>query len=89
VVFGSDSQLPNPLNLATLSGERGFAINGEAAGDLAGLPVSGAGDFNGDGIDDLLTSALDADAGGNASSGRSYVVFGRGDRLFGDRFESP
>jgi hypothetical protein len=88
VVFGSDSQLPNPLNLATLSGERGFAVNGEAAGDLAGLPVSGAGDFNGDGIDDLLTSALDADAGGNASSGRSYVVFGRGDRLFGDRFEA-
>jgi len=87
VIYGSDSQLPNPLNLATLDGDRGFVINGEVAEDLAGLPVSSAGDFNGDGIDDLLTSALDADSGGNESSGRSYLLFGRGDGLFSDRFE--
>jgi len=87
VIYGSDSQLPNPLNLATLDGDRGFAIDGEVAEDLAGLPVSSAGDFNGDGIDDLLTSAFDADSGGNESSGRSYVLFGRADDLFGDRFE--
>jgi len=79
VVFGSDTGLPNPFDLSTLNGSDGFALNGEIAGDAAGWSVSGAGDVNGDGIDDLIIGAFGADPNG-AYSGRSYVVFGRSSR---------
>jgi hypothetical protein len=47
-----------------------------AAGDFTGSSVSGAGDVNGDGFDDLIIGANAADS--NAyNSGASYVVFGK------------
>ncbi len=63
------------LNLSTLNGSNGFRINGIAANDLSGRSVSSAGDVNGDGIDDLIIGATDADPNGSYS-GQSYVVFG-------------
>ena len=38
---------------------------------------SGAGDVNGDGYDDLLLGAVDADPNGITDAGQSYVVYGR------------
>ena len=38
--------------------------------------MSGAGDVNGDGIDDLIIGALSADPNGRNDAGASYVVFG-------------
>ena len=35
----------------------GFVINGAGAGDTSGISVSGAGDINGDGLDDLIIGA--------------------------------
>src|SRR4028119_247463 len=75
VVFGSNSGFGADLNLSTLDGSNGFAINGIAANDLSGRSVSSAGDVNGDGIDDLIIGASSADPNG-LSSGQSYVVFG-------------
>ncbi len=45
---------------------------------LAVRSVSSAGDVNGDGFDDLLIGAYNADAAGNAKifAGESYVIFG-------------
>ncbi|MEM1081890.1 MAG: integrin alpha, partial [Pseudomonadota bacterium] len=79
VVFGSDSGLPNPFNLSSLNGFNGFVLNGEAEYDFSGGSVSTAGDFNGDGIGDIIIGARNADPNG-PSSGRSYVVFGRASR---------
>lgn len=75
VVFGSSGEFPASFNLSQLNGTNGFAINGIAAYDLSGLTVSGAGDFNGDGIDDLIIRADGADPNGE-TSGQSYIVFG-------------
>ena len=49
-----------------------------------GWSVSGAGDINGDGIDDLIIGARYGEiAGGPADSGSAYVLYGRADRAFG------
>lgn len=54
----------------------GFTITGEVSGDKFGISVGGAGDFNGDGINDIIVSASNHDTGG-ANAGRVYVLFGR------------
>jgi hypothetical protein len=75
VVFGSKGGFGTQLNLSTLNGTSGFAINGINPDDQSGNSVSSAGDINGDGIDDLIIGAPFADANGD-NSGQSYVVFG-------------
>ncbi len=72
VVFGNDGGLSNPLNLSDLNGQNGFVINGENTDDQSGISVTGAGDINGDGIDDVMVGARN----GGAGTGRAYVVFG-------------
>ncbi|MEI8383067.1 MAG: integrin alpha, partial [Planctomycetota bacterium] len=76
VVFGG-ATLPATIDLANL-GSAGITIYGVDASDYSGLSVSGAGDVNGDGFDDLIVGAPSADASGNAKSnaGDSYVIFG-------------
>ena len=75
-MFGSSSGFGASLNLSSLDGSNGFVINGIDAGDFSGDSVSSAGDINGDGIDDLIIGASDADPNGQYYAGSSYVVFG-------------
>ena len=56
-------------------GTGGFVINGVSASDQSGRSVSGAGDVNGDGFDDLIVGAPYDDPNG-VYSGASFVVFG-------------
>ena len=65
------------LNLADLDGSNGFVINGIDGDDSSGISVSGAGDINGDGLDDLIIDASGAQPNGNDGAGESYIVFGR------------
>lgn len=53
----------------------GALLYGEAAGDEAGYDVSGEGDVNGDGYDDLLVSSLDTVYEG-VELGATYLVLG-------------
>ncbi len=77
VIFGNTTP-PASIDLASL-GTNGFRIQGAEFTDGSGVSVSGAGDVNGDGFDDLIVGAKDADAAGNQKSGagESYVIFGR------------
>ena len=75
VIFGSVTPLPSPFDLSTLNGSNGFVLNGAAVSDFTGNSVSAAGDFTGDGIDDLIIGASRADPNGSYS-GRSYLVLG-------------
>ena len=77
VVFGKDTGFTSSLELSSLDGSNGFVINGVSADDYSGYSVSQAGDFNGDGIDDVIIGATDADFNGNSDTGSSYIVFGK------------
>jgi len=80
VVFGRDAAVAGTfdpvLALSALDGSNGFRIDGVASGDFSGRSVSAAGDVNGDGVDDVIIGASDAEPNGTYS-GSSYVVFGR------------
>ena len=72
VVFGKANWSASPtLDLAALDGTNGFTLFGATNGDKSGRAVSGAGDVNGDGFDDLLIGAPYA--------GEAYLVFGDDD----------
>jgi Ca2+-binding RTX toxin-like protein len=75
IVFGKTSGFASSINLSTLDGINGYRLDGLATTDLSGYSVSSAGDVNGDGFDDLIVGANNADPNG-ADSGSSYVIFG-------------
>ena len=75
VVFGKQSPVAVQLG-AVSQGIGGFAMDGQQVRDYSGFAVDGAGDVNGDGLDDIIVGAYGANPTGDAS-GRSYVVFGR------------
>ncbi|PTQ83589.1 beta strand repeat-containing protein [Nitrosomonas ureae] len=85
VVFGRASGFDAAMNLSDLDGDdNGFRIDGPklTAFDGAvydrpfGGSVSGAGDMNGDGFDDLIVNAPNSSSNGD-DSGPGYVIFGR------------
>jgi len=76
VVFGKAGTAS--IDLGAL-GTGGFRIDGINADDYSGFSVSGAGDVNGDGLDDVIVGAIEADPDGDTEAGESYVVFGKVD----------
>ena len=81
VVYGSATGFAANFDLSTLDGTNGFVMNGLTADDRSGYSVSSAGDVNGDGLDDMLIGAFQADeidgtTSGVTNVGETYVVFG-------------
>ncbi|MEO1278852.1 MAG: VCBS repeat-containing protein [Planctomycetota bacterium] len=73
VVFGAADGFPPVIDVADLTGDNGFPIDGFEPADLSGRTVARAGDVNGDGIDDIVIGAERADD----FDGRASVLFGR------------
>ncbi len=77
VIFGKHEFTNFALTQDLASTGLGFAIYGAATGDQSGFQVSGAGDINKDGYDDILIGAPYADADANrVDAGISYLLFG-------------
>ncbi|MFI4917397.1 MAG: GC-type dockerin domain-anchored protein [Phycisphaerales bacterium JB060] len=80
VLFGRRGApaLPAMIDLATLDADEGFRISiGEPQAAL-GMSVSGAGDVNGDGLDDVVIGAGGSGYYGSNPDGAAFVIFGRG-----------
>jgi Ca2+-binding RTX toxin-like protein len=73
VIFGKLSGFAAELNVRTLDEAAGFRLDGASANERSGDAVSGGGDVNGDGFDDLVVGTPYA---GYGNAGASYVVFG-------------
>jgi len=54
-------------------------ILGKGVSDRFGFSVSGAGDVNGDGFDDIISGAHFNDDGGTDDEGAAYIIFGASD----------
>ena len=67
VVFGKSGGFSATVNLGALDGADGFRLDGVTSNDFTGYSVSGAGDVNGDGYDDVIVGAHNADPNGSNS----------------------
>ncbi len=86
VIFGRDqSEIETSIDVRNLDGSDGYIIrgveknNGFAYNTYAA--ISEAGDFDGDGIDDIHISEWIADPGNVTNAGSSYILFGSIDRI--------
>jgi hypothetical protein len=76
VIFGKTSGWAD-IDLASFtSGSAGFFIFGAAVDEACGYTVSGAGDVNGDGADDVIVGSFWAAPLSRPGAGTSYVIFG-------------
>lgn len=84
VVFGQRrvngaSAFTTDVLLQSMSFSTGYRMYGAYSGDQTGRAISGAGDLNGDGIDDILIGVAFANNGAIAGAGRVYVIYGHTD----------
>jgi hypothetical protein len=73
ILYGNRNGFSSQFNLTNLNGQNGFIINGINQTEWTGGSVSGAGDLNNDGIDDIIIGTL----GQNINyTMQNYVIFG-------------
>lgn len=80
VIYGQKNRSIFPVNIdmnTALDLSVGVAMYGAVAEDSFGRIVSSAGDFNADGIDDIVVAACNSDPLGRNAAGTVYVIYGK------------
>ena len=68
IIYDPSDALNGELRLADLEANQGLKVTGFSAGAEGGFSVAGAGDVNGDGLDDVIVGAR--------SGSQAFVIFG-------------
>lgn len=80
VVFGRntarDGNFAADVSLSNLDGIDGFTIQGNDDSFNAGTPSASAGDFNGDGLSDIIVAVPENTVGADDYSGQAFIIFG-------------
>ena len=76
--FGTKVEKRQVLDTTNLGPAAGFIVQGDAGNDALGVSVAGAGDVNGDGLNDLIIGAIGSNDGGSMA-GAAYIVYGKTD----------
>ncbi len=78
VIYGAKGGLQNIPSIEEYLNDnsKGFKIYGSIAEYRLGHSVSGIGDVNGDGIDDIIIGAPLTSTGGRGQAGAAYVIYG-------------
>ncbi|MDR6764550.1 gliding motility-associated-like protein [Flavobacterium sp. 2755] len=77
LIFGKNLSFPAIIDLDILNASEGTIITNSIKENRMGKSVASAGDFNNDGIDDIIVGAPFKDLDGVSGVGGAYVVFGR------------
>ena len=77
LIFGKNLIFPAIIDLDVLNASQGTVITNSIKENRMGKSVASAGDFNNDGIDDVIIGIPNKDLDGVTSVGEAYVVFGR------------
>ncbi len=87
VMYGQQKGVAwSDASLGSLNGTTGFVLSKSSAGassalntnnNQLGWSIAGGGDFNGDGVDDFVVSAVGENVGGQNAAGAAYVVYGQ------------
>ena len=65
------------MSVTELGGSNGFVVTGSAEFQRSfGTRMTGVGDINGDGFDDLILSDMTADPEGVTDAGEAYLIYG-------------
>jgi Ca2+-binding RTX toxin-like protein len=75
--LAASSGFPAIFQVGDVDGVTGARLPGAVARDISGVSVSHIGDFNGDGIDDVLIAAPNLEYGPGIVAGKVHVVFGK------------
>lgn len=76
IVYGQANRTNNMVSLNAMEEGEGFILQAAFPGHTIGESVSGIGDFNMDGFDDVIIGAAKMDLGNEEEVGGAYVVFG-------------
>lgn len=76
VIYGDDGGAYSTIDVDTMLSSVGFTITGVALSDRTASSIANAGDFNADGIDDMLVAAYWHDGDG-VNSGAVWLISGK------------
>ncbi|WP_416900382.1 MAG: hypothetical protein ACMVY4_00765 [Minwuia sp.] len=87
IIFGNNNAANAQVDLSNIQAGQAVVIEGLAGGDSLGGSVDAGGDFNGDGIGDILIGASGLDNGVYGNAGGAYVIFGPGEAVAETAFD--